>query len=104
VKFDVAVMTEESEVAHGSAGIKVILFNISGGLDASTANTAVGRVQFNLRQLAPNFFVSRNYPENPVFSGICLRRFPQRPYLPDEICDIYLEWSMFGWYWFRFPC
>ena len=48
VKFDVAVTTEETEAAHGSAGIKVIPFNIGGGLDASTANTSVSRVQFNL--------------------------------------------------------
>gem|GEM_PF-691528 len=48
VKFDVAVTTEESEAARGSAGIKVIPFNIGGGLDASTANTSVSRVQFNL--------------------------------------------------------
>ena len=34
VKFDVAATTEETEAAHGSAGIKVIPFNIGGGLDA----------------------------------------------------------------------
>jgi hypothetical protein len=33
-KFNVAVTTEETEAAHGSAGIKVIPFNIGGGLDA----------------------------------------------------------------------
>jgi hypothetical protein len=34
VKFDVAVTTEETEAAHGSPGIKVIPFDIGGGLDA----------------------------------------------------------------------
>ena len=34
VKFDVAVTTEETEAAHGSAGIKVIPFKMGGGLDA----------------------------------------------------------------------
>ena len=34
VKFHVAVTTEETEAAHGRAGIKVIPFDIGGGLDA----------------------------------------------------------------------
>ena len=34
VKFDVAVTTEETKEALGGAGIKVIQFNIGGGLDA----------------------------------------------------------------------